>query len=93
LGGTTSLSLRGKFSTKQKARACHAQILDTLRDITLKNGEELREEDYRTMLDFMLSRLQSDVNPRALKELLNRLQNGRARSKTSRAARRFLDED
>ncbi|KAG2481339.1 hypothetical protein PVAP13_J683218 [Panicum virgatum] len=32
------------------------------------------------MLDFMLSRLQSDVNPRALKELLNRLQNGRARS-------------
>jgi hypothetical protein len=64
-------------------------------DITLKNGEELREEDYRTMLDFMLSRLQSDVNPRALKELLNRLQNGRARSQTSRAraARRFLDED
>ena len=45
--------------------------------------------------DFMLSRLQSDVNPRALKELLNRLQNGRARSQTSRAraARRFLDED
>jgi len=64
-----------------------------LRDITLKNGEELREVDYRTMLDFMLSRLQSDVNPRALKELLNRLQNGRARSQTSRAARRFLDED
>ena len=49
-----------------------------MRDITLKNGEELHEEDYRTMLDFMLSRLQSDVNPRALKELLNRLQNGRA---------------
>jgi hypothetical protein len=64
-----------------------------LRDITLKNGEELREEDYRTMLDFMLSRLQFDVNPRALKELLNRLQNGRARSQTSRVARRFLDED
>ncbi|KAG8044297.1 hypothetical protein GUJ93_ZPchr0138g26 [Zizania palustris] len=53
----------------------------------------VKKEDYRTMLDFMLSRLQSDVNPRALKELLNRLQNGRARSQTSRAARRFLDED
>nr|TKW20926.1 hypothetical protein SEVIR_4G196202v2 [Setaria viridis] len=47
------------------------------------------------MLDFMLSQLQSDVNPRVLKELLNRLQNGRARSQTSRgrAARRFLNED
>jgi hypothetical protein len=46
------------------------------------------------MLDFMLSRLQFDVNPRALKELLNGLQ--RARSQTiylERAARRFLDED
>jgi hemerythrin-like domain-containing protein len=88
-------SVKKTISSLQKAHACHAQILDTLRDITLKNGEELREEDYRTMLDFMLSRLQSDVNPRALKELLNRLQNGRARSQTSRAraARRFLDED